>query len=72
MTFLPFLISLAKPSSKEYKTTKKELLEPIKKLQIKELTDEEIENIQKQFYQIVTNHDKDFARAILRKAQENG
>jgi hypothetical protein len=35
-----------------------------------ELTDEEIEDVQKQFYTTITHHDKDFARAILRKAQE--
>jgi hypothetical protein len=37
---------------------------------MRELTDEEIEDVQKQFYTTITHHDKDFARAILRKASE--
>jgi hypothetical protein len=36
----------------------------------RELTDEEIEDVQKQFYTTITHHDKDFARAILKKASE--
>ena len=35
-----------------------------------ELTNEEIEDVQKQFYTTITHHDKDFARAILKKASE--
>jgi hypothetical protein len=37
---------------------------------MRELTDEEIEDVQKQFYTTITHHDKDFARAILKKAIE--
>ena len=37
---------------------------------MRELTDEEIKDVQKQFYTTITHHDKDFARAILQKASE--
>jgi hypothetical protein len=49
--------------------TKKEWLLICKMVkQQPKLTDEEIEDVQKQFYTTTTHHDKDFARAILKKA----
>ena len=60
----------------EYKTAKqasamlRQQSKEIEALRLRELTDEEIEDVQKQFYTTITHHDKDFARAILKKASE--